>query len=124
MGVARTKNGVVKSVVTRDRDGNVLERYESGIIIPGKAGPAPEPLPEPTVLDMADHLGGALVKWAARGFPIADRGLRIHRLGLCRQCVHWREDARAGLGKCAHPSCGCTKAKVFLKTEKCPIGRW
>jgi hypothetical protein len=128
MGVARLKSGgTVKSVVMRDRDGRELERYEAGIVRPATIVapvPRPEPLPEPTLADMAEHLGGAMVAWAARGFPIAPRELRMQRLAICRACEHWREEARFGLGKCAHPSCGCTKAKLFIATERCPVRKW
>lgn len=81
-------------------------------------------LPQPTVADLAARAGGALVKWAARGFPIAPTEVRMRRFEICRACEFWRDDARFGLGKCNHPGCGCTKAKLYLATERCPVGKW
>lgn len=130
MGVAKLKSGRLKSVIARDHKGREIERYAGGIVIPGTPQPPLEPLPPPTLADMADHLGGALVKWAARGFPIAPREERLARLRMCEggpgqpRCQHWKPAARLGLGKCNHPSCGCTRAKTFLATEKCPIKKW
>jgi hypothetical protein len=125
MGLARIDSGTIKRVVTRDRAGRQLDAIETPVPAPAvPPGQRQPPLPEPTLADMAEHLGGAMVAWAARGFPIAPRDLRMQRLAICRACEHWREEARFGLGKCAHPSCGCTKAKLFLATERCPVRKW
>jgi hypothetical protein len=46
------------------------------------------------------------------------------RLTRCRACDYWDENARFGFGKCKHPECGCTKAKLWLARERCPQGFW
>ena len=42
----------------------------------------------------------------------------------CESCPHWDGAARAGLGKCNAPNCGCTKLKRWLATETCPLRKW
>lgn len=123
MGVARIRTaGKLKAVVTRDSAGTELARFE-----PGKAPVAAvprEPLPEPTLPDMADHLASSMLAWAAAGFAVAPSSVRALRLEQCETCEFWDGKARLTLGKCRHPSCGCTRAKLWLATERCPIGRW
>jgi hypothetical protein len=46
------------------------------------------------------------------------------RAGACEGCPHWDGAARAGLGKCNAPNCGCTKLKRWLATETCPLRKW
>jgi hypothetical protein len=46
------------------------------------------------------------------------------RLSICERCHLWQPDARMGMGKCTHKSCGCTKIKHKLVTESCPLGKW
>lgn len=124
MGVARLKStGQPLNVTTRDSSGKIISAFSfrPSSFVPQ---PSPPPLPEPTLADMASHLGGALIKWAARGFPIADHETRQRRLRLCRACPHWDESARANMGKCNHPKCGCTKIKLAIATERCPINKW
>lgn len=129
MGVARLKHGTLKTVTLNDRRGEVIERYEAGIITDHRASTIHlprQPLPEPTISQMLTNFAGAMGEWLAAGMPVASRETAIARIIACRSCPgnHWREDARGGLGKCSHPKCGCTKGKMWLGTSRCPIGHW
>jgi len=83
------------------------------------------PLPEPpTIGEMLTNFAGAMLRWAGSGFPVVDEVTFRLRLEQCRACRFWDEQARANAGKCHHPKCGCTKAKLWLASEKCPIVKW
>lgn len=69
---------------------------------------------------------GSLVKslkaWAKSGFKTVSKKEIDARLAICRKCEFWQEDGNFSLGRCE--KCGCTKYKLYLKTESCPIGKW
>lgn len=127
MGVARLKHGQLKSVTLNDRRGEVIERYEAGVIIdnrPPSIHVPREPLPEPTFAEEIGHAGTALAKWIAAGIPIATPEVRAIRYEICLRCEYWSNRARFGMGKCRHPGCGCTRLKLKFATERCPAGKW
>lgn len=70
------------------------------------------------------NLGRAVRRWAAAGLPLADRATRRSRAALCASCKHWCPTGNLGLGECLAPGCGCTRAKWWLATERCPLGKW
>lgn len=70
------------------------------------------------------HLRRALQRWQAAGRPLAPRAVRQARGAACRACPHWHPGGNLGLGECAAPGCGCTRAKWWLATEACPLGKW
>jgi len=80
--------------------------------------------PGPTIRQMAGNFTKALLWWAAKGFLITTEQHFWIRLHICRKCGDWDEKARKGLGKCNHKKCGCTKLKLWMRTEKCPAGKW
>ena len=47
----------------------------------------------------------------------------VERLEGCRSCPEglWDENARFGAGKCNHPKCGCTMAKMLYAVMRCPL---
>jgi hypothetical protein len=90
----------------------------------GLVAPPPEPLPEPTVFDLTFNFSKAVSKWVANGAPVVSEEEYNKRSSICDGCEHWDGKARLGLGKCNVPSCGCTKFKRWLKTEKCPLNKW
>jgi hypothetical protein len=120
----------MKTLRTVRRVGGVeIERREAGMITDHRASPIHvprEPLPEPTVAEMLHNFAGAMAEWYKQGFSIVPRETYTARLIACRSCPgrHWDESARLGAGKCNHPSCGCTKAKLWLGTSTCPIKHW
>lgn len=86
------------------------------------AGEAP-PQPTPAAQKLR-NLRRALVRWNAAGHPMASRATRKARGAICAACEHWRPGGNLGLGECAAPGCGCTRAKWWLATEACPLGKW
>lgn len=104
-------------------DGQILSRQNLAVSsVPPRASVAlPDP---PTITEMTRNFAGAMLRWAGSGFATVDEVAFRLRLAQCRACPHWDEAARAGAGKCNHPKCGCTKAKLWLASERCPLGRW
>ena len=78
----------------------------------------------PTVTQMTKNFAKATVKWAESGFGVVTKKRFKERLEICRGCSFWDEKARLGMGKCNHEDCGCSKGKLWLKSEKCPIEKW
>lgn len=92
---------------------------------PGLVAPARPALPpEPSAAELAANFFGALGRWVAAGLPVVSEATHRGRMAACRACPHWDELARAGLGKCRAPGCGCTRLKHWLATETCPLGQW
>lgn len=46
------------------------------------------------------------------------------RLAICQDCEWWRTEAYGGTGGCGHAQCGCSRMKMLLTTERCPVGKW
>lgn len=89
-----------------------------------KYGLGSAPFAEPGLTELAGNFGRAVAKWASAGFPVVEEGDYQARLAACQACSHWDGAARLGLGKCRAPKCGCTRLKLWLRTEKCPMGKW
>jgi hypothetical protein len=73
----------------------------------------------PPIAHQAANLGRALWDWAVAGFAIASEEEQARRLAICGDCpLRNAEDRRCW-------RCGCyTDAKVKLRTEHCPEGKW
>jgi hypothetical protein len=78
----------------------------------------------PSTFEMAVNLSSAMRRWAASGLKTVSEQEYEARSAVCSACAFWDASARMGLGKCNAPGCGCTKLKLWLATEKCPIGKW
>ena len=78
----------------------------------------------PTIKQMSKNFAKATAKWIKSGFETVTKSEFDQRLEICRSCTFWDEKARLGMGKCNHEGCGCSKGKLWLKTEKCPIQKW
>lgn len=76
----------------------------------------------PTRAELAANFGKALARWAAAGFKVTPEDVYRTRLRTCEACEHWDAKAYQGLGKCR--LCGCSKAKLWLSTETCPVSKW
>lgn len=86
------------------------------------AGEAP---PQPTsAAQKLRNLKTAMKRWQASGFEMAPGRERKIRSAICSVCPHWNGLGNFGLGECKAPGCGCTRAKVWLATEACPLGKW
>lgn len=78
---------------------------------------APETLAEP-IAQFIDELR----KWKRAGCKITPKPLRRQRQAICDACPFWRPSPFGLLGHCG--KCHCTRAKTFLLTSACPIGKW
>ena len=81
-------------------------------------------IPEPSKHDLISNFSVAVSKWIAAGFPILKENDFKERFKICSNCEFWNSSARFNLGKCNHNKCGCTKFKLWMETESCPIGKW
>lgn len=61
-------------------------------------------------------------EWVKAGAQVVSMEQLEARQAECSTCSYWRGAHVYGLGSCA--KCGCTGLKLYLKTTKCPIGRW
>lgn len=84
----------------------------------------PDMLEEPSLLELARNFTAALTKWVKAGAPVVSEEVYRERYAICEACEYWKPEARLGLGKCGARGCGCTKLKLWLSTEHCPIGKW
>ena len=83
----------------------------------------PAPVAAP-LLSKAERALRALNRWRKAGYAIAPPDVRRARGAVCDACEFWRPDGNLGLGECTAPGCGCTRAKIWLAPEKCPLGKW
>jgi len=72
----------------------------------------------------AKRLRSELTTWAKAGMKLVPRDVRRARLATCSGCKYWAAAGNWGLGECRYPGCGCTRAKAFLATSRCPGGFW
>jgi hypothetical protein len=73
----------------------------------------------PSPARQAASLAASLWEWATSGFRTAGDAEQARRRAICEGCPRWAAAAR----RCT--LCGCyTEAKIRLKTERCPEGRW
>lgn len=70
----------------------------------------------------AAHFAGALANWVALGFKLASKELYEERKATCDACPYWRGESMFGFGSCS--VCGCSRLKLFLPSEKCPLNKW
>jgi len=78
----------------------------------------------PTIIQMGQNLTKSTVNWVKSGLPLVTKEIYKQRLKICKNCQYWLPNARLGMGKCNHSKCGCTKIKLKLATESCPIKLW
>lgn len=97
------------------------EKIERPTII---ANQKPAHIAPPTKLEMATNFAGSMVRFAIHGFKTVSEEQYKARLAICGKCNFWDDSARFGLGKCNAPGCGCSRYKMLIAGEKCPIGKW
>lgn len=88
------------------------------------ARPKPKRVAPPTIVELLGNFAGAIGRIARRGLRFVDASAYAARLEQCRGCPQWDEAGFAGLGRCRHRKCGCSRLKLLLATESCPIGNW
>jgi hypothetical protein len=69
-----------------------------------------------------ENFAKSMKNWAKAGFKTVSEDKYKERLNICRSCNFWNEKANYSLGRCE--KCKCTKMKLKLATESCPIGKW
>ena len=78
---------------------------------------------QPTPFEKAAQFSRAMFAWVKQGCPVLDGPAYAARKAVCLDCEWWRGEGTAiGTGKCG--KCGCSGLKLFLATERCPIGKW
>ena len=73
----------------------------------------------PSLADMTKSFASSVYGWARAGFAVASEETKSERLAICRECEFWKEGK---YGRCM--KCGCSGIKLWLATERCPIGKW
>lgn len=74
----------------------------------------------PPPLTKAKRATIELWAWARRGAPLASREQRKARQAACEACEFYKATGNLGFGECGAPGCGCSRAKTWLLTAKCP----
>lgn len=77
------------------------------------------------------QFGQAMFSWAAAGFPVTTWDQFKARLQQCEgdaelgipRCPQYHV-SKGGIGLTHCGACGCTKLKLFVFSERCPIGKW
>lgn len=77
-----------------------------------------DPFIPPTMLEKATKLTQSLYQWALSGFPVRTEAEVEAILSTCRSCPHY--DGENGFLRVVCKLCGCTKKKLYLRTEECP----
>ena len=76
----------------------------------------------PPIADLVRNFAGAVTRWVRAGLPVVrDETFRV-RYDTCGGCEHWHPEGNLGLGKCDR--CGCASIKLWMATERCPLGKW
>lgn len=115
-----TLGSVISASHEWKHDGPLESDWYEGAIIESQW----ELLGPPSIKAMVWNFSRALAEASLEGFPKAADAVIEERLAICRKCDYWEEELRFGFGKCKHPGCGCTKAKLWLATEQCPQKFW
>lgn len=80
---------------------------------------------EPNIVDKTKNFVGAMTNWVTRdGLSTLTPEQFFYRKQLCLSCPHWDNDGFGGIGKCK--VCGCSVAKLYIPSSKCPDNppRW
>lgn len=61
----------------------------------------------------------------ATGKPVfVSKEVENERRAICNVCEFWQPEGHLGFGECAHPKCGCTRIKMKLAKQRCPLAFW
>lgn len=101
----------------------IIHRPDLDLPLAEPARCPPAAIKTPVAMKIA-NLRHAMRRWLANGLRIAPSAIRKERAAICRMCPHWNPAGNLGLGECRAPGCGCTRAKIWLASESCPVGKW
>lgn len=76
----------------------------------------------PSPFEQAASLTKALFRWAQAGLPTRTEEQVKAIQEICQGCNFF--GGNSGLLKIACQKCRCSKKKLYLATEHCPISRW
>lgn len=82
----------------------------------------------PNWMSLAVQFGTSLGRWVLAGLPLVSWDVFKTRHVKCtgdetnERCPHFTKFSKLGFTKCG--KCGCSSVKLYLATERCPIGRW
>lgn len=76
-----------------------------------------------TSLEKAAQFAGAMWNWAKiDGLKVVDKTGFDSRKEICSKCEHWNQAGFGGMGQCK--VCGCSGAKLYIPSSRCPLGKW
>jgi hypothetical protein len=81
-----------------------------------------------TAAEKATHFISSMANWVKSGFAVLPQVEYEARRAICRgtdgheRCPQWRGENKKKFIACG--KCGCTKLKLFLPHEHCPLGKW
>lgn len=74
---------------------------------------------EPNIVNKAKNLIHAVTNWATEDkFNRVSSETFKYRKEICDSCPFWDQLAYKNLGKCT--KCGCSVAKLYIPSSKCP----
>lgn len=76
----------------------------------------------PPLTKRAVKFAKAMVNWAGSGFKTRSKEEVERVMNICEGCEHYTGESSPF--KIACRRCGCSAKKLYIATEKCPIGRW
>lgn len=76
----------------------------------------------PSLDQLASNFIGAVARFVKQGLPVVSKDEFSARLTICESCPNWQTIGETALKRCTQ--CGCLKLKIWLGSEKCPIGKW
>lgn len=84
---------------------------------------------QPGLFELAGRFTAAMARWALSGFPVVGYEVFKQRYRTCAgdedgtpRCPEFKTFKPFGFAKCGQ--CGCASVKLYLATEKCPLGKW
>ena len=83
---------------------------------------------KPSISEMATHFANSMKEWARSGFKVVTLDVFKDRSRICQgdpdtpRCDHYQTSGLFGIARCG--KCGCTRLKLGMATEKCPLGKW
>lgn len=116
MAVYRTNDGLVTFTLGPDTPGGAKVREKTV-----SSSLATIPATQPTLWTKAKRLRAELVTWRKAGYRIAPRQVRAERSAICTPCPFYSRTGNFGLGECRAPGCGCSRAKLWLASTRCPL---
>lgn len=83
------------------------------------------PAVRPTLMEKGANFGRAMVRSVQQGIRKVSPAEREKRAAACVSCLRFYDHTTES---CKHPGCGCGvgngSVKLWMQSEKCPVGRW